>query len=183
MDILHGLPWAVQTLKAFPDIPEPEETGATFEENALIKALYYRNAFNMPCIADDSGLEVDALKGAPGVFSARYAGPGCTYDDNNRKLLTALLNVPDHARTARFVCCAAFADTDASIYIVRGTVEGWIAFTPAGDNGFGYDPIFIPDGENRTFAEFSASEKHSISHRGRAFRRFREYLEITRCTS
>lgn len=175
--LLESLDWEVRSLKAYPAMAEPEEDGATFEDNALLKARYYCEQLGEACVADDSGLEVDALDGAPGVFSARYAGEGCTYADNNAKLLQALDGKPWHERTARFVCCAAFMTPEGESHVIRGTVEGHIAVDLYGEAGFGYDPLFVPEGEKRTFAEMSSEEKHALSHRGRAFRLLRAYLE------
>ena len=175
--LLEGLPWAVRSLRDYPKITEPEEDADTFEGNALKKARYYSEAFQVCCVADDSGLVVDALGGAPGVFSARYAGEGCTYADNNTKLLEALRDVPEPHRTARFVCCAAFVALDGSTHTELGTVEGLIALACRGPNGFGYDPLFIPEGHAATFGELDPACKHAISHRGRAFRKIRGYLE------
>lgn len=175
-ELLRGTAWVVKSLAALPPVQEPEEDADTFKGNALLKARYYGDHYDMPCVADDSGLEVDALDGAPGVYSARYAGPNCTYADNNRKLLEALRGVPDAKRTARFVCCAAFVDRDGSSHVTVGTVEGIIAKEPKGSFGFGYDPLFVPVGSERTFGELPPEEKHRISHRGRAFRAMREYL-------
>ena len=177
-ELLAGLPWEVKSLADFPTVPEPVEDGMTFEANALKKARYFCRRFNVPCVADDSGLQVDALDGAPGVFSARYAGEECTYADNNAKLLSALKDVPKEKRTARFVCCAAYVDPQRRTQVEMGVVEGRIALENRGDNGFGYDPLFIPDdADGRTFAEMSTAEKQAISHRGRAFRKIRDYLE------
>ena len=176
-DLLAPLGWEVKSLRDYPEIPEPEETGATFEENALLKARYYRDHFGIDCIADDSGLEVDALDGAPGVYSARYAGEGCSYADNNEKLLRELSTIPEEQRTARFVCCAAFVPQMGPEHTERGVVEGKIPKAARGDNGFGYDPVFVPEEETRTFAEMTADEKNAISHRGRAFSQLRAYLE------
>jgi len=175
--LLAGLPWDVKGLKDYPAVEEPEETGITFEANALLKARYYGGHFGVACVADDSGLMVDALDGAPGVYSARYAGPDCTYADNNEKLLRAIETVPWHERTARFVCCAALLLPDREPVVFTGTVEGHIAVARAGDKGFGYDPLFVPNGEERTFAEMAAEDKHAISHRGRAFEQVRAHLE------
>jgi XTP/dITP diphosphohydrolase len=119
-------------------------------------------------------LEVEALDGAPGVYSARYAGEGCSYDDNNRKLLGALAG--DDNRCARFVCCAAFVDVDGTEHVVRGTCEGMVADAPRGSNGFGYDPVFIPSGFEQTFGELHPLVKSGVSHRGEAFRKMGEYL-------
>jgi len=176
--LLPGLPWEVKCLNDFPPADEPAEDGETFEANAAIKARFYGAHFGVACVADDSGLVVDALEGAPGVHSARYAGEGCSYADNNRKLLEALNGVPWHERTARFCCCAAFAPRGGGpVHVAHGICEGYIAIAPAGDKGFGYDPLFVPKGEERTFAEISPDEKHAISHRGRAFASLRAYLE------
>ena len=176
-ELLKGLPWDVKSLADFPAVPEPEETGTTFEENALLKARFYSAALGgIACIADDSGLAVDALDGAPGVYSARYAGEGCSYADNNEKLLDALADYPWHLRTARFVCCAAFHAPNGDEHTELGTVEGKISMEPFGENGFGYDPLFVPSGEDRTFGEMTPAEKHKISHRGRAFAQLRAWL-------
>jgi XTP/dITP diphosphohydrolase len=155
-------------------IPEPEEDGATFEENARIKAIAYAKALGLVVLADDSGLEVDALGGAPGVLSARYAGLGATRAErdaaNNAKLLRELNGVPHARRTARFVCALCVARPDGSIVAeARGCFEGWISEAPRGSNGFGYDPLLVlPDG--RTSAELSPTEKNARSHRGNALR-------------
>ena len=182
-ELLTGLPWDVRSLKDFPEIPEAVEDADTFEGNALIKAKYYADRFGVFCVADDSGLMVDALEGAPGVMSARYAGENCTYADNNAKLLNALREVPEAARTARFACCAVFYAPatllwDAPrIHVEMGTVEGRIEFSPRGANGFGYDPLFVPEDGPLTFAEMDNEAKHKISHRGRAFAKLRAWLE------
>jgi XTP/dITP diphosphohydrolase len=156
------------------DIPEPEEDGATFEENARIKAIAYARALGETVLADDSGLEVDALGGAPGVHSARYAGIGATREErdraNNAKLLAALESVPDALRTARFVCVLSIARADGTIVAEsRGTFDGVIGRAPRGTNGFGYDPLLILE-DGRTSAELSSVEKNARSHRGNALR-------------
>lgn len=177
-ELLSGLPYEVKSTADFGAVPAPEETADTFEGNAIEKARYYAARFGVACVADDSGLEVDALDGAPGVYSARYAGEGCSYADNNRKLLGALVDVPESRRTARFVCCAAFVEPGGgAAHVEFGTVEGRIATAPAGANGFGYDPVFIPNGHAATFGEMDPAAKHSLSHRGAAFRKMRAYLE------
>lgn len=175
--ILNGLPWVVRTLQDFPAVDEAVESGATFAENAVIKARRYCERFGVCCVADDSGLEAAALGGAPGVYSARYAGPGCTYADNNAKLLRELAAAGGENRAARFVCCAAFAAPGEEPHVEFGTVEGRIAMECLGTNGFGYDPLFIPEGYEKTFGELAPEVKHAISHRGRAFRALRRYLE------
>lgn len=175
--LLGGLPWEVHGLKDYPEIEEPEETGDTFEENAALKARYYGEAFGVTCVADDSGIAVDALDGAPGVYSARYAGENCTYADNNAKMLDALRETTNDERGAKFVCCAALYRNGEVQRIERGEVLGSIARAGRGDKGFGYDPLFVPEGETRTFAEMAPEEKHALSHRGRAFAKMKAYLE------
>jgi len=155
-------------------IPEPEEDGATFEENARIKAVAYAKALGVTVLADDSGLEVDALGGAPGVHSARYAGIGETRAErdaaNNAKLLRALEGVPQARRTARFVCVLSVARPDGSVVAeARGHFEGWIGEAPRGANGFGYDPLLVL-ADGRTSAELTSAEKNARSHRGNALR-------------
>jgi XTP/dITP diphosphohydrolase len=176
-DLLSGSSWDVKGLQEFESVEEPEETEETFEGNALLKARYYGKRFNVACVADDSGIEVDALDGAPGVYSARYAGEDCTYDDNNQKLLIALKDLDTLKRGARFVSCAAFVDTDGTEHVERGTVDGTVGFDVAGPHGFGYDPLFIPEGYEKTFGELGPEIKAQISHRGRAFRAMSTYLE------
>lgn len=156
---------------------EIEETGTTLEENALIKARTIHSICKLPTIADDTGLEVEALGGAPGVYSARYAGEHATYEDNYRKLLTAL--EVDASRGAKFATVIAFIDEQHNEHLFRGEVEGTITESPRGTAGFGYDPVFQPieDSLGRTFAEMSGTEKHAMSHRGRATRAFVEYLK------
>lgn len=150
------------------DLTDVEETGTTFEENALLKARSGAKEGNMPCIADDSGLCVDALNGAPGVYSARYAGEHGNDAKNNEKLLEALSDVPTEKRTAQFVSCVACVFPDGRELTVQGEVKGVIGYQPKGENGFGYDPLFYV-GE-RSFAEFTSSEKDAVSHRGNALR-------------
>lgn len=179
-ELLKGLPWVVKSLKDFAPVPEPEETGATFQANALLKARYYSRQFEVLCVADDSGLCVDALDGAPGVYSARFAGPGCTYEDNNKKLLRLLGPVTWSERTARFICCAALAGPGVKEFTALGKIEGHISVEPYGKNGFGYDPVFVPEGYEETFAELSAAQKNAISHRARAFSAMKEHLESLR---
>jgi XTP/dITP diphosphohydrolase len=162
-------------------IPEPEETGETFQENARIKAIAYARATGELTLAEDSGLEVDALGGRPGVYSARYAGTGITRAErdraNNEKLLRGLRDVPDDRRTARFICAMCLAAADGSILAeVRGTFEGIIFREPRGRHGFGYDPLlFLPDA-GRTSAELSPAEKNARSHRGMAARRMADAI-------
>ncbi len=175
--LLADTSWRIRTLADYLPVDEPVEDGETFEENALLKARYYVAAVGAPCVADDSGLEVDVLNGAPGVFSARYAGEGCSYADNNAKLLRELASYRGkESRQARFRCCAAYVDPEGTELVAEGTVEGHIAAEPRGANGFGYDPVFIPKGFDATFGELPPETKHAISHRGRAFRQLRELL-------
>jgi XTP/dITP diphosphohydrolase len=165
---------ALPALAAEPDV---EETGTTLEENARIKATALAAAIGLPAIADDTGLEVDAIDGAPGVYAARYAGPDASYADNVAKLLRELEGVYPALRTARFATVAMTCWPDGREVASRGEVEGVIAATPAGENGFGYDPVFVPtEGDGRTFAEMTAAEKHAVSHRGRAFAGLAETL-------
>lgn len=163
-------------IKNFNDLPAPlevEETELTLEGNARLKALAFYEATKIPCFADDTGLEVEALNGAPGVFSARYAGEENNADANMNKLLVALEG--QNNRNARFRTVIAWFDGQEISYF-EGIVNGKIAFEKTGTNGFGYDPIFIPEGENRSMAQLSAEEKNNISHRGRAVRKFAQYL-------
>lgn len=146
---------------------EVDETESTFEGNAFLKAKAIYDIYRMPVVADDSGLAVDALNGEPGVYSARYAGEGCTFDDNNNKLLNELSD-PALPRTARFVSCAIYFDGISKL-VSTGYLEGSIGFEKKGEYGFGYDPIFIPLESNRTLAEFSLEEKNKISHRSKSF--------------
>jgi XTP/dITP diphosphohydrolase len=154
-----------------------EECGDTFEENARIKALAYAQASGLLTLADDSGLEVDALNGAPGVRSARYAGPDANDTERYRKLLAALADVPDERRSARFRCVVALARPDGTVHTADGTCEGEIGFQPRGKHGFGYDPIFVvTDQGGQTMAELSPSLKNRISHRSRALTAARPLL-------
>lgn len=153
----------------FPDIPDVEEDGPTFEANAVKKAVTLARATGLWSLADDSGLEVDALGGRPGVLSARYAGEPVSYPANNRKLLGELDKVVN--RGARFRCVIALSSPGGKARSVEGRCEGVIADAPRGAHGFGYDPIFVPDGHAQTFAEMAGPAKHAISHRGRALRK------------
>lgn len=157
----------------FPAIPEPEETGATFAENARLKAAHYCHHTGLTALADDSGLVVDALNGRPGVHSARYAP---TDEERITKLLGELRGVPDADRTARFVCAIALARPDGSFVEAEGTLEGAIGHSPTGKHGFGYDPIFLVDGTEQTLAELPPDVKNSISHRARALQKLNTLL-------
>ena len=160
------------------DVDEADETGATFLENSLIKSRTAARATGLPAIADDSGLAVDALDGAPGVYSARYSGPGATDDSNIDKLLAALDGVPEPERTAAFHCVASFVDPDTGEEVVgEGIWRGRILDGRRGDGGFGYDPIFFDDRRAKSAAEFGADEKNEASHRGQALRALVAALE------
>jgi XTP/dITP diphosphohydrolase len=170
---------AVDLLPRPDDVPEVEEDGATLEDNARLKAIALCAATGLPAVADDTGLAVDALGGAPGVWSARYAGEDATYADNVEKLLRELAGVDASARTARFSTVALARWPDGREVAAVGEVEGVIADSPRGEGGFGYDPVFVPvEGDGRTFAEMSGAEKHQVSHRGRAFRTLADGLRI-----
>ncbi len=157
--------------------PEPEETGTTFEENARIKAYAAHEAFGLPALADDSGLEVDALDGEPGVHSRYYAGPCATDAENNARLLLALGDTPRTRREARFRSVMVFVDADGTEVVAEGSCEGSIGTEPRGEHGFGYDPLFWPEATpGRTMAELPMAEKNTISHRGAALRALREAL-------
>ena len=149
-----------------------DETGATFRENALLKARHASQASGLPAIADDSGLEVDALSGAPGVYSARFAGEGASDEENNRKLLSELAEIPAEKRSARFRCVLAYVRSanDAAPLIAEGVWEGRILDQPRGASGFGYDPVFLPTGTALSAAELASEAKNAVSHRGLALR-------------
>ena len=157
-------------LADLPRYPEPAETGRTFADNALLKARACVAATGLPALADDSGLEVDVLNGMPGVRSARWAGPGASDADNNALLLRQLHDVPSDQRTARFVCAMAAVLPDGAEHVRLGVMSGRLTAAPVGDNGFGYDPLFVADGQTVTNAELSPAAKDEISHRGQAIR-------------
>lgn len=160
----------VLDLGAFPDLELPPEDGATYEENALGKARAVTRALDLPSLADDSGLEVEALGGAPGVHSSRFAGEEGDAEANTAKLLAALMGVPTERRRARFICVAVLMTGEGREWITRGDVRGVITEGKRGRAGFGYDPVFVPDGFKATFAEMTPAEKNNLSHRNRAFR-------------
>ena len=166
------------SLKDLPEVPECEETGETFEANAIQKAKYYADHFHCLTLADDSGLEVDALNGAPGIYSARYAGTPCDDQANNDKLVLELADVPSQTRTARFRCVMALVDGAGNFLgTTQGTIEGIIIDQPRGNNGFGYDPHFYLPDRGKTTAELNPEEKNKISHRGQATRAMHTLLE------
>jgi XTP/dITP diphosphohydrolase len=170
---------AVELVPRPYDVPEVEEDGATLEDNARLKAVALCDATGLPAVADDTGLAVDALGGAPGVHSARYAGEDATYADNVEKLLRELAGVDAPERTARFSTVALARWPDGREVAAIGEVEGVIAAAARGEAGFGYDPVFVPvEGDGRTFAEMTAGEKRRVSHRGRAFRTLADGLKV-----
>lgn len=171
----HKFGIQIRALPGFQQLPPCEETGRTFEENAVLKAEYYGRHAPGLLFADDSGLEVDALDGAPGVISARYAGPGAT-DALNNELLIANMRGQEN-RSARFVCVIALADRGKLVRTFRGVVEGQILETPRGAEGFGYDPLFYYQPYNRSFGEVSGEEKMAVSHRGQALTALFKFVE------
>ena len=181
---IDGFKWEVVSLSAFPEILEIVEDGKTLAENALIKAREVFKKTGLPTISDDTGLEVDALDGAPGVYTARYAGEDCSYEDNVNKILKDMYKVPIPNRTAMFKTVMVFKDENEEL-IVEGVVKGIISRETRGEDGFGYDPIFYVPENNKTFGEMTMSEKNKISHRGNAIRnlinelksRYPEYIK------
>jgi XTP/dITP diphosphohydrolase len=172
-EALSDLSYEVVSLADYPDAPEVEETGSTFIANAILKATEYARFTGELTLADDSGLEVDALSGAPGVFSSRFAP---TDPERNAKLLTLMEDVPDEKRTARFRCAIAIAESDGEVETCEGAVEGVIAREPKGTNGFGYDPVFYVLKLGRHMAELTSAEKNAISHRGKALEKTKGML-------
>ena len=176
--ILHDCGWSFSSLQEFLDVDVADENGATYAENAIAKARFYAMATGMCALADDSGLEVAALGGAPGVLSARYAGENASDADRRGLLLMELARIGARDRRARFVCVVAIANPHGEILNVsEGICNGTITFAPRGDGGFGYDPLFIPDGYSQTFAELSDDIKNVISHRARALNSAKELLK------
>jgi XTP/dITP diphosphohydrolase len=175
--LLDSLPFRLRSLTEFPETEEVEETGVTFSDNAILKARAYAGKTGLWTLADDSGLEVDALGGAPGVFSARYGGKGATDAQRVERLLGELSQCAGQERGARFICVIAIADPQGQIAnISTGRCEGQIAPAPRGTGGFGYDPVFIPSGFNQTFGELSPEIKKRISHRALALQGARSFL-------
>ena len=177
---LEDTDWQAITLSDFAGAPEVEEDGATFEENALKKARSAARFSHLWTLAEDSGLEIDALGGEPGVKSARYAGEGATDAERIRKVLGRLVSVRDDRRTARFRCLMCVIDPAGKENCFEGCCEGRIGHRPAGSAGFGYDPIFVPEGYDRTFAELGLDVKNKISHRARALEQLIDYLRKTK---
>lgn len=171
-----GDAWEVEDLTARPDVPDVEETGETFEENARLKAVAGAAHYDGWVLADDSGLEVDALGGAPGVRSARFAGDNADMAENRALLLEKLREVRGKERSGRFHCVLALAKGGEVVRVFHGTIEGVITPAERGSGGFGYDPLFVPEGSCRTFAEMAGAQKHALSHRGRALAALAAYL-------
>lgn len=174
--IFENTNFKIISLYELGDVPEIEEPGSTFAENALIKAEAIFSIYGKPVVADDSGLAVEQLNGEPGVYSARYAGENCTYDDNNKKLIKVLQQY-DTPHKAKFVCSAIYFDGESKITAV-GELHGEIIPEYRGENGFGYDPIFLPNGFDRTLAELTTEEKNEISHRAKAFNKLKSQIDI-----
>ena len=172
---LRGLGVEICSLSEYPDIGEIEETGATLLENSLLKAHTVHDRTGLPAIADDTGLEVDALDGAPGVYSARFAGADATYEDNLNKLLFSMEEVSEERRSARFRTVISFVDGNQELW-TEGHIDGKIIDFPRGNSGFGYDPVFYIPQLEKTFAELSTEEKNKISHRGLALQKLRKIL-------
>ena len=172
---LRGLGVEICSLSEYPDIGDIEETGTTLLENSLLKAHTVYNRTGLPAIADDTGLEVDALDGAPGVYSARFAGADATYEDNVNKLLSVMEEVSDDMRSARFRTVISFVDGNQELW-TEGHIDGKIIDFPRGNAGFGYDPVFYIPQLEKTFAELSTEEKNKISHRGLALQKLRKIL-------
>jgi len=166
----------ILTAADFASFPNPEEDGQTLEDNARIKACAVQEATGLWALADDSGLEIDALDGAPGIHSARFSGPECSFADNYEKVLRLMADVPDTRRAARFRCVAALDCGKGLVHVFDGVIEGSITRTPVGTAGFGYDPIFFVPELGGTFAEATSEDKNSLSHRGRAFRKVVAHL-------
>ncbi len=174
--LLEELPVTILTADDFLEFPDPEETGSTLVENAVLKARAISEFCELPALADDSGLEVDALNGAPGVYSSRYAGENVTYKDNYTKLLLEMAGVLQEKRTARFRCVIAIVWEDGSVETVEGVAEGYITTTVEGDRGFGYDPVFFYPPLGKRFSEMTLDEKNQVSHRGKALQAARNLL-------
>ena len=166
-------------LDRWPDLPAPEEPGPTFIDNAAVKALYYEKATGLPSVGEDSGLEVDALGGAPGVYSARWMGEDTPYSVKTAHLLEKLAGLAPEKRAARYVCAVALAEQGKRIFRAVETVEGRIAEAPRGDGGFGYDPVFFYPPYGKTMAEATPEEKNRVSHRGKAMAGLRDFLDRT----
>ncbi|MEK6670399.1 MAG: XTP/dITP diphosphatase [Nitrospirota bacterium] len=177
--LLGDLGITIRTLDEYPDAPDVVEDGDTCEANAIKKARAIAEFTGLPAVADDTGLEVDALGGRPGIYAARYAGEDATYEDNCRKLLRELMGVPREQRTARFLTVAAIALPSNGVRVAQGTLDGVIAEEASGTLGFGYDPVFLIPELGKTLAQLSADQKNTISHRAKAFMKMRELLSAS----
>jgi XTP/dITP diphosphohydrolase len=175
--VLSGLPITLKTLRDFQVVEVPLETGATFQANAREKAVHYANATGCLTVAEDSGFEIDKLNGEPGIHSARYLRPDATYSERFQEIYARLRGRNATSSAARFVCAVAMADRKGIVFESTGSVEGNLAPEPAGDEGFGYDPVFYYPPYGRTFGQVSPSEKAAVSHRGHAIRAVREHLQ------
>jgi XTP/dITP diphosphohydrolase len=174
--LVEGLPFRIVGPRDLGIAEAPEETGTTFVENAVLKARYYSRRSGRLAVADDSGISVDALDGEPGLYSSRFGGEGASDRDRNRLLLRRLEGVPEDRRGARFTCAVAVAKGEEILFQAVETVEGRIADAPRGDNGFGYDPVFLYPPYGRTLGEVPRADKDRVSHRGKAFARLRAFL-------
>lgn len=175
--ILKGLKIKILSIEDYPDLPEVHEDGETLKDNAIKKAVTIAKFTGKWALADDTGLEVAALDGAPGVYSARFAGPGCKYVDNNIKLLKLLGNLPKSKRQAQFKCVIALAEPRGTASTVLGVINGYIGFEMKGKNGFGYDPVFVVPEYGKTFAQLGLSTKNKISHRGKALEKMKKVIK------
>jgi XTP/dITP diphosphohydrolase len=175
-EALKGLGLRIHALSDFPDVPETEEDGKSFTENALKKARFYSRVFGKLTLADDSGLEVDSLKGMPGIYSARYSGEKASSRENNQKLLKEMASIPLSKRGARFKCIMAMVSPDGKEAMTEGSCKGRIGMREKGKKGFGYDPLFILPKYGKTMAELSLREKNKISHRGEALRKLKKIV-------
>ena len=180
-ELLGAIPYQLTSLRQEGITVEVEETGASYEENARLKAEAYAQASGLLTLADDSGIEIDALGGAPGYLSARYGGPGLTDAERVQLLLRNVVAVPDAERSGRFVCTIALAEPDAPTRVVAAAVEGVVTYAPQGDSGFGYDPIFFYPPFGKTFAQIPQLQKNAVSHRGQAARLARDLLLARSC--
>jgi len=176
-DVLRDLGVKIVPMADMPSFPKTVEDGATLEENAAKKAREAALFYNKWALSDDTGLEVDFLNGAPGVYSARFAGEHCSYEDNNKKLLSLLKDVPPEKRTAKFACVIAISNPKGECSFARGEIYGIITDKISGSNGFGYDPVFFVPQENKTFAELSSEEKNKISHRAKALQEAKKRIK------
>ena len=175
--VLKGLGLRILSLNDFPGVPQVEEDGKSFLENALKKARFYSRYFGRLTLADDSGLEVDVLKGQPGIYSARYTGEGGSTRENNQKLLKEMEGIPLSKRGAQFKCVLAVVSPEGKEVVVEGSCRGRIGFKEVGKKGFGYDPLFVIPSYGKTMAQLSIEEKNRISHRGKALRKLRKIIE------